>query len=68
MISYNRYIYISFPSKRLDCYASRNISLMETVTTTLFYVIMHVNAGQGTFMCHAASHATSRLLKQYVAT
>lgn len=78
MVSYNRYIYISFPSKRSDCFGS-----------LLRFAVMHLDIyipnrdrhdhpvlrnrarqchTQGTVMCHAPSHATSRLRKQYVAT
>ena len=60
MVLYNRYIYISFPSKRSDCFGSLLrfavmhldiYILIETVTTTLFYVIVHVNATRKEQLC-----------------
>lgn len=60
MISYNRYIYISFPSKRLDCFGS----LLRFAVMHLdfyihnrdrhdhpIYVIMHVNAKGKEHLC-----------------
>ena len=74
MIPYNRYICISFPSKRLDRFASllRFAVIYIPNRDRHDHPILRNHARQcqrqGTFMCHAPSHATSRLLKHYVAT